>query len=138
MTHIECLQSIDACDPAIEYARKYPTLAAAWDACDNLEWMLWLCDRALTPQQRTLLACDLAETALPYAGEGETLLQCLFTLHISREWAAGQEDDETRAAAGDAAGAAEDAAGAATRAEQLRIVKSTVSAEAICAAAGVL
>ena len=111
---IEYLQSIPACCPAIEYARQYPTLAAAWDACDNVEWMLWLCDRALTPQQRTLLACDLAETALPYAGDSETLLQCLLTAHICREWAAGREDDETRAAARAAAG---DAAGAAWAAD---------------------
>ena len=104
VNHAEYLQSIHACTPAIEYARRYPTLATAWDACDNLEWLLWLCDRALTPQQRTLLACDVAETALPYAGDGETLLQCLFTIHISREWAAGREDDETLDAALDAAG----------------------------------
>ena len=150
MNHIEYLQSIRACTPAIEYARQYPTLAAAWDACENLDWLLWLCDQSLPVKQRTLLACDLAETALPYAGDGETLLQCLLTLHIAREWAAGREDAETRDAARDrgaagaawaavaAAGAAAgDAAGDATRAEQLRIVKRTVSAAMICAAAGV-
>ena len=129
MNHIEYLQSICACDSAIKYARGYPTLAAAWDACDNLDWLLWLCDQSLTPQQRTLLACDLAETALPYAGDDETLLRCLLTLHIAREWAAGREDAETLDAAWDAAGAAAWAAARAAawtpaRTEQLRVVKS--------------
>ena len=47
MNHIEYLHSVRACYAAVEYARQYPTLAAAWDACDNVDWMLWVCDRAL-------------------------------------------------------------------------------------------
>lgn len=31
----------DACAEARKWAKSYPTLAEAWDACTNPEWMCW-------------------------------------------------------------------------------------------------
>ena len=36
------LKLLDACPEAVEWAAQYPTLQAAWDACERGDWMLWL------------------------------------------------------------------------------------------------
>jgi hypothetical protein len=34
-----------ACNDAVQWARAYPTMQAAWDACERADWMLWLMGR---------------------------------------------------------------------------------------------
>jgi len=39
------LMKLDACNEAVVWAREYPTLEAAWAACERGDWMLWLLAR---------------------------------------------------------------------------------------------
>ena len=41
----EKLTAIGACPDAVAWAQAYPTLEAAWAACDRGDWMLWLAGR---------------------------------------------------------------------------------------------
>ena len=152
MTLNELLTKHHACDDAKEWAATQPDLATAWRRCTRIDWMCWLASRVTNERTMRHLACDFAESAWPYAGDGEALLQCILTVEIARGFAEGTEVTETRDAAGDAAGdavraaaaeaaeaaAAGAAAGAAANRQQLRIMRKRIPAEAICAAAGVL
>lgn len=40
--HIKWLLEYGACKEGIAFASKYPTLQAAWDACDNIEYLAWV------------------------------------------------------------------------------------------------
>ena len=40
------LNKLGACEDAVEWARDYQTLEAAWAACRRGDWMLWLAARA--------------------------------------------------------------------------------------------
>ena len=46
MKHIDLLKSLNACQEAIDFAAKFPTLKAAWMACERSDWMFWLLERA--------------------------------------------------------------------------------------------
>ena len=125
MTLNELLTKHHACDDAKEWAATQPDLATAWRRCTRIDWMCWLASRVTNERTMRHLACDFAESAWPYAGDGEALLQCILTVEIARGFAEGTEVTETRDAAGDAAGdvawdaaraAAGDAAGDAARA----------------------
>ena len=103
MTLNELLTKHGACTEAREWAATQPDLATAWRKCTRIDWMCWLAGRAIDERTMRHLACDFAETAWPYVGDEETLLQCILTVEIARGFADGTEDDETRAAAQDAA-----------------------------------
>ena len=67
------LRKLGACPAAVEWARGFPTLQAAWDACGRADWMLWLCERVdgeIRPATR-LAACACARTALRCVPAGE-------------------------------------------------------------------
>ena len=38
---VKALKRAGACREAVEWAGQYPTLQAAWDACERGDWMLW-------------------------------------------------------------------------------------------------
>ena len=65
----EWLVALDACPEAVAWARGYPTLRAAWAACERADWMLWLADRLAGPwgsashRQLAGAAVACAETA---------------------------------------------------------------------------
>lgn len=44
MNYIERLKRMRACNDALIWLRKndFPTLQAAWEACERADWMLWL------------------------------------------------------------------------------------------------
>ena len=42
---IDPLTAMGACPEAIRWAEQYPTLPAAWEACERGDWMLWLAGR---------------------------------------------------------------------------------------------
>ena len=42
--HVKMLRAIGACEEAVEYARGYVTLQAAWDTCPRSDWLVWLLD----------------------------------------------------------------------------------------------
>ena len=106
MTLNELLTKHGACAEAVAWAATQPDLATAWQTCTRIDWMCWLAGRAIDERTMRHLACDFAETAWPYAGDGETLLQCILTVEIARGFADGTEDDETLDAACAAAWAA--------------------------------
>jgi hypothetical protein len=45
------LESLGASKEVIRWARKYKTLASAWDACPQPYWMLWLLRKTLPEKQ---------------------------------------------------------------------------------------
>jgi len=118
------LVALGACPDAVEWARAYPSLTAAWKVCERADWMLWLagklCRTVPARKRLVLAACACARTALKYVPEGEK--RPLMAVRTAEQWARGTGGvtvEDVRAA-GDAAGAAGeaawDAAGAAARA----------------------
>ena len=55
------LKEHDACRQGADFARKYKTLAEAWDACERPDWLLWAYQRSRVPvfdnRQLRLFAC---------------------------------------------------------------------------------
>jgi hypothetical protein len=109
---------LDACKEAVEFAAKFPTLQAAWDACDRGDWLLWLLGRLSGPpgsesrRKLVLAACACARLALPHVKAGEDRPR--LAIETAERWAR-QEDGVTldmvrSAAAYAAAYAASDAA----------------------------
>ena len=74
----DLLVRLNACPEAVEWARGYRSLAAAWAACERGDWMLWLAARlsgrpgSKSRRLVVLAAADCAATALQYVREGET------------------------------------------------------------------
>jgi len=104
-----------ACDDAVEWARGYPTLAAAWKACDRADWMLWLlgklCCTLAQRKKLALAACSCARTALKYLPRGER--HPLLAIKTAERWARGTHGvtlEDVRAAWAAAWAAANDAA----------------------------
>jgi len=110
------LVALGACPDAVEWARAYPSLTAAWKVCERADWMLWLagklCRTVPARKRLVLAACACARTALKYVPEGEK--RPLMAVRTAEQWARGTGGvtvEDVRAA-GDAAGdAARDAAG---------------------------
>ena len=44
MDYIERIEALGACAPALDWLRseQHPTLQAAWDACPQGDWLLWV------------------------------------------------------------------------------------------------
>ena len=104
------LVAMNACPDAVEWARDYPSLAAAWKVCKRADWMLWLagklCRTVPARKRLVLAACACARTALKYVPEGEK--RPLMAVRTAEQWARGTGGvtvEDVRAA-GDAAGAA--------------------------------
>ena len=92
-----------ACDPAMKWLGKR-TLAQTWAQLDNPRWMIWLLDK-LNWDVKILvaIACDCAETTLPYAIDDIPRN----TIVILRRWLNGEDTiDEVRIVAHAAADAA--------------------------------
>ena len=74
----DLLVRLNACPEAVEWARGYRSLAAAWAACERGDWMLWLAGRVSgRPGSKSrrlvvLAAADCAATAEWYVPAGET------------------------------------------------------------------
>lgn len=65
----DSLVRIGACNEAVEWAKAYPSLKAAWKACERADWMLWLLAKSGNPKwgtkehRRTVrVACACART----------------------------------------------------------------------------
>jgi hypothetical protein len=120
----DALVALDACSDAVEWARGYATLDAAWAACDRGDWLLWYVGRISGPSESVsrrrvvMAACACAHTALHLVPSGE--YRPRVAIETAERWARGDAScslDDVRAAAWDAAwaaaGDAGDAAGAA-------------------------
>ena len=77
MSHTRYLKTLRACEEAVEWASQYPTLQAAWEACERGDWMLWLLGKSCgntgseKHKQVVLLACKCARLALKHVPRGE-------------------------------------------------------------------
>ena len=64
------IETLGACSEAVRWARGYPSLRAAWAACERGDWMLWLAAAlsggygSATHRRLVLAACACARTAL--------------------------------------------------------------------------
>lgn len=67
----DALVGLGACAGAVEWCRRQPDLATAWQVCERGDWMLWLVGRLAGPRGHVsripvvLAACDCAVLALP-------------------------------------------------------------------------
>ena len=53
------LRKHDACSEAVEWAEQYATLAEAFDACEELDWLIWAVERiGGQDKELRLFACD--------------------------------------------------------------------------------
>ena len=100
------------CQGAIEWAASYPTLQAAWDACERGDWMLWWLGKCLvvevgSPDHKKLvsIASANAKLALLYAEDGPPQPEHPTSISVVEAWLKGEATlaevgDATRAAQG--------------------------------------
>ena len=63
---MKTLQELGACRQGLAFAPQFPTLQAAWAACERPDWMLWYLGAVGTDRKVLVLcACDCARLALP-------------------------------------------------------------------------
>jgi len=137
------LVALDACPEAVVWARTYPTLDAAWSACDRADWMGWLVGMT-TPDRRAMVGCaaEIARAVLHVFEDtcpGDARVRdCLDVCdRYAREEAGEDELRAARAAAraADASAlAAEAAALAASLAAEAAALAASASASALAAA----
>ena len=79
------------------WAKDYKTLRSAWEACERVDWMLWLCAKMegkkgwSTRQQIVLVACDCAELVLPiYEKKYPDDKRVRNCIEVTRKWANGK------------------------------------------------
>ena len=120
MNHTDQLIQLGACSHAVQWADQYPSLQAAWDACEHGDWMLWLMGRTCggigSASRRTLVlaACACARLALPHVPAGKE--RPLLAIETAERWARRERGvtlDMVLAAARAAAAVADAAADAA-------------------------
>ncbi len=112
----QSLINLHACREAVAWATGatgYPSLEAAWEACERADWLLWLAGKFAGPpgseSRKPLVraACACARTALVHVRAGEH--RPLRAIETAEAWTRGEASlDEVRQA--DAADAAADAA----------------------------
>jgi len=130
------LASLDACEPARDFASAYPTLESAWHACERGDWLLWLAGRlpAFPRPLLVLAACACAREALVHVSANEP--RPLRAIETAEAWARGGHDApalaDVRAAANAAAYAATAAAAAAAgAARKTSLAKSATIVRAL-------
>ena len=91
------LKAIGACKEAVLWAKDYKTLRSAWEACERVDWMLWLCAKMegkkgwSTRRQIVLVACDCAELVLPiYEKKYPDDKRVRNCIEVTRKWANGK------------------------------------------------
>ena len=87
---IERLRDLGACTKAIEWAKGYSSLQAAWDACERGDRMLWLWGRMSGEDSQALVlaVCKCVRLALKYVPKSESRL--LKVLQTIEKWARGK------------------------------------------------
>jgi hypothetical protein len=129
------LKELDACDGpdgAIQWAKDYDTLQAAWDNCKRSDWMIWLVNKMGWSNDK-----DLRLMAVAFAREVQHLMKdqrSINALGVAERYANGCATIEELRAAREAAGAAWAAAREAAR-EAREAAEAAGSAGAAWAAA---
>ena len=127
----DSIVNINACEGAVGWCRTQPDPAAAWQACERADWMLWLAGRLSgqvgDPRRVTLaLACADCTDTVPQSPIGAECLRVL------RAWASGEATIQcvrTAAAAASSAAYAAAAASAAAYAAYGRLAWQEAKAE---------
>lgn len=113
------LTALYACSEAVAWAKGYPTLDAAWAACERPDWLLWWIGRTVAREPGSLgrrwLALLAAECAgaVPQVGAGAEAVD------LAARWGAGDPDVTLEMLA-----AASAAARAAARADQCTAIRA--------------
>jgi len=124
------LEALDACEEAVEFAREYPSLRAAWTACERPDWMLWLLAKSLpddptTTARRKFAGCvnAIAKRSLKHAGKYRKQIEP--TIRAVDRWARNDPRMtlELLSAARSAALSSDDAAWSAEKKAQCRIIR---------------
>lgn len=85
---LERLKQLGACAEAIEFASRYRSPEAAWDACHRVDWLIWYAIKAGVPNQLVVRAtCACVRTALKYVPEDEPQPRTL--IEMSERWCDG-------------------------------------------------
>ncbi len=61
------LIKMDACESAVTWCRNYDTFEDAWDACEHIEWLLWLIYWKKGHKEVVRLASQYSRIALNYS-----------------------------------------------------------------------
>ena len=124
MNHAEKLQQMQACREGIEYARQFPTLQAAWDACERPDWMCWLLRETVTGENGSPVHRALVRVTARCAMLAPELTGDRAQYELARQWACDAalrfgegENNRDECAAADAAAAAAAYAAAAAAAD---------------------
>ena len=144
-THVLELESLNACQEAIEFAATHPDAESAWAACTRGEWMIWLAGKLSGPQEsegrRKLVACccECARLSLPvYEQQHPNDMRPRNCLDVAERWSRGEATIEelldARIAAHEAAYAHE-AADASAYAAAYAAAAAAADASAAAAAA---
>ena len=84
------LALLKPCADAVALYSTYPTLQAAWDACERGDWMLWYLGRCGVDRRRLVLAaCACARLSLGYVPAGEDRPR--LAIETAERWARGEE-----------------------------------------------
>ncbi len=83
--HAAQLKMRGACHLAVQFANQYETPQAAWDACDNFEWMNWLLISMRYRGVTREMACRLLEQADRMAKRGDSLPELLRRARVQYE-----------------------------------------------------
>ena len=105
------LRKHDACSEAVEWAEQYATLAEAFDACEELDWLIWAVER-IGGQDKALrlFACDCVRDVWHLLTDERSRK----AVEVAEAFAVGDASvEELAGAARDAAAAAWDATAAA-------------------------
>lgn len=70
--HVSILLILGACSGAQAFANRYPSAKAAWTACNDPDWLLWLLMK-LAPKEALILAADMFEIATSGLDDGPRL-----------------------------------------------------------------
>ncbi len=104
------LRELDACEEALAWAETQPDAQTAWDACQDLQWMLWLLGAVKADERKLrLFAADCAESVLHLVEERHREV-CAHAIATARAFANGEATQDQLATAGAAAWAAAEAA----------------------------
>ena len=94
------LKKMDACQEAIDWAKQYPNLQAAWDNCPRADWMLWLAaHQGLTLDRHCAMVravCQMVRRQLHHVSPAES--EPLRAIEAAEKWAANPTTANANAA----------------------------------------
>mgnify|MGYP005608604793 CR=1 FL=1 len=109
----------EACSAGRDFAAKFETMADVWDACERVDWLIWVYRRTVTPmdmRELRLFACwCVRETPLKDGRKVWDLLtdeRSRNAVVVAERFARGEATDEERSRAAASAASASAAADA--------------------------